>query len=374
VRVLTVLGTRPEIIRLSLVTRLLDEHVEHVLVHTGQNYDDRLNGLFFRELRLREPDVYLNVKGAGFGEQAGRILAAIEPVLHERRPDRLLILGDTNSGLAAIVARRLGIPVYHMEAGNRCYDDRVPEEINRRVIDHVSTVLMPYTERSRENLLREGIPGHRIFTTGNPIKQVIDAYAADVAASRVLGELGVEPGRYFVVTLHRAENVDDEARLRRYLDALARLSATYGFPVVCSLHPRTRSRIERFGIDDAAAGLRFVEPLGFFDFVRLEQSAFCLLSDSGTVQEEACLFGVPNVTLRDVTERPETLDCGSNILSGSDPADVERCVAAVTALGGGWVPPREYVQPLVAETVFRIVTGYRAPDAAELEWRAGTRA
>ena len=373
-KIMTVLGTRPEIIRLSRVIALLDEHAgAHVLVHTGQNYDERLNGLFFRELDVRPPDVAMNVRGAGFGDQAGQILARIEPILLEHRPDRLLILGDTNSGLTAIVARRLGIPVYHMEAGNRCYDDRVPEEVNRRIIDHCSTVLMPYTERSRENLLREGIEGHRIYVVGNPIHQVIERHAGGIDASRALETLGVEAGQFFLVTMHRAENVDREDTLRALVEALARLHERFGHPVVCSFHPRTRARVEAFGVDIARAGLRFLEPLGFLDFIRLERSAFCVLSDSGTVQEEACLFRVPYVTLREVTERPETVDCGSNLLAGSDPDAIVRHVTLVTGQPTAWEPPVEYTAPLVAETVVRILLGFRRGDAAEDEWRRRLR-
>jgi UDP-N-acetylglucosamine 2-epimerase (non-hydrolysing) len=374
-KIMTILGTRPEIIRLSLVIPLLDRFCQQVLVHTGQNYDDRLSQVFFDELGVRRPDVHMGVRAATFGGQIGQILEHSEALLLEHRPDRLLILGDTNSGLAAIIARRLGIPVYHMEAGNRCYDDRVPEEVNRRVIDHSSSVLMPYTNRSRENLLAEGFPGNRVYVIGNPIKQVIDKFSEKIAASAALEQLGLERGKFFLVTLHRAENVDLESRLRSLLDGLALLHEEFRFPVVCSLHPRTRSKMEACGIDLKRAGLTFLEPLGFFDFVRLEQSAFCLLSDSGTVQEEACIFGVPNVTLRDVTERPETLDCGSNILCGAMPDDVQRAVRMVTAQSNRWSPPEEYVAPAVAETVCRILLGYRLPDTAELEWhrRLGTQ-
>jgi UDP-N-acetylglucosamine 2-epimerase (non-hydrolysing) len=373
-KIMTVLGTRPEIIRLSRIIALLDAHAgSHILVHTGQNYDERLNGLFFRELGVRPPDVALDVRGAGFGEQAGQILARIEPILRQQRPDRLLVLGDTNSGLTAIVARRLGIPVYHMEAGNRCYDDRVPEEVNRRVIDHCSTVLMPYTERSRENLLREGIDGHRIYVIGNPIHQVIEHHAEQIARSTALEALGVEAQRFFLVTMHRAENVDREDTLRALVEALARLHQTFGHPVICSFHPRTRARVDAFGVDIARAGLRFLDPLGFLDFIKLERSAFCVLSDSGTVQEEACLFGVPNVTLREVTERPETIDCGSNLLAGSDPEAIVAHVRMVTAESTAWRPPVEYTAPLVAETVVRIALGFRRGDAAEDEWRRALR-
>lgn len=371
-RVMTVLGTRPEIIRLSRVIPLLDELAEHVVVHTGQNYDERLDAIFFRELGVRAPDVNLGATG-GFGEQVGAILAGTERLLREHRPDRLLVLGDTNSGLAAIVARRLGVPVYHMEAGNRCYDDRVPEEVNRRLIDHSSTVLLPYTNRSRENLLREGIPGERIYVTGNPIKQVIDHYAGPIAASDVLSRMQLEAGKYFLVTMHRAENVDSELRLRGLLQVLASLRTDFGHPVIVSVHPRTASRIAQFGIDLTASGLQLMQPLGFFDFIKLEQSAFCCISDSGTVQEEACIFGVPNVTIRDVTERPETVECGSNILAGTAPESVERAVRMATRVAPAWHAPAEYLETGVAETTCRIVTNYRPPDRAEVEWASGVR-
>lgn len=369
-KVMTILGTRPEIIRLSLIIKLLDERAErHVLIHTGQNYDDRLSELFFRELEVRAPDAFLGVRGSGFGEQAGQIMARIEPLLLEHRPDRLLILGDTNSGLTAVVARRLGIPVYHLEAGNRCYDDRVPEEINRRVIDHSSSVLMPYTNRSRENLLREGFPGERVYVTGNPIKEVIDHHARRITKSSALANLGLNEKRYFLVTLHRAENVDVEERLRSLVEALALLHKRYGYPVICSLHPRTRHKAASFGVNLQQSGIRFLEPLGFFDFVRLEQSAFCLLSDSGTVQEEACIFGVPNVTIRDVTERPETIECGSNVLAGCDPQQILPLVELVTGAPCAWQPPVEYLAKQVAATVCRLLLGFHLPDLAEQAWR-----
>ena len=373
-KVMTILGTRPEIIRLSGIIPLLDRHAEHVLVHTGQNYDDRLSRIFFEDLGVREPDVRMGVRADSFSGQIGQILERSEALLLEHRPDRLLILGDTNSGISAIVARRLGIPVFHMEAGNRCFDDRVPEEVNRRVIDHSSSVLMPYTNRSRENLLREGIRADRIFVTGNPIKEVIDRYKDKIAASHALSETGVEEGKYFLATMHRAENVDVEMRLRGLIEGLGRLHGRYGFPVICSLHPRTRARVKKYLVEAGSTELRFMEPLRFFDFIRLEQSAFCLLTDSGTVQEEACLFGVPNVTIRDVTERPETVECGSNVLTGTDPGTIERMVDLATSLRGKWQPPPEYLSANVADTVCRILLGYFTPDPAEMEWRTGLRA
>lgn len=369
-KVMTLFGTRPEIIRLSRVIERLDGFCEQVLVHTGQNYDPALSDVFFRELALRRPDEHLGIVATGFAEQAGCILQRAGAVLDAHRPDRLLILGDTNSGLAAIAAARMGIPVYHMEAGNRCYDDRVPEEVNRRVIDHCSTVLMPYTERSRANLLREGIAGERIFVIGNPIKEVIDAFAPQIGSSRILESLELQRQGYFLVTMHRAENVDVESRLRDLVEGLRRLHQAHGRPVICSFHPRTRSKVEAFGVDVTTPGLRFVEPFGFFDFIRLEQQAFCTLSDSGTVQEETCLFRVPNVTIRDVTERPETVECGSNYLSGTAPDEIVRAVGLVTSTPARWTPPREYLADDVAATVCKIVTGYRTPDLAEVSWQA----
>jgi UDP-N-acetylglucosamine 2-epimerase (non-hydrolysing) len=367
-RIMTVLGTRPEIIRLSRIIPILDEHSNHILVHTGQNYDDRLNRIFFEEMGVRSPDVNLGIRADSFGGQIGQILERCEKLFLQHRPDRLLILGDTNSGLCAVVARRLGLPVYHMEAGNRCYDDRVPEEVNRRVIDHSSTVLMPYTHRSKENLIREGIAGEQVFVTGNPIKQVIDHYQTGIDSSKALEVLGVKPGQYFLVTMHRAENVDVEVRLRNLIDAIGMLHRDYGFPVICSFHPRTRAKVNGFGVDIERAGLRFIEPLGFFDFIRLEKSAFCLLSDSGTVQEEACIFNVPNVTIRDVTERPETVECGSNILSGVDPEKILQQVHLVSDDRRPWLPPEEYVRANVSSTVCRILLSFKLPDPAGLSW------
>lgn len=371
-KILTILGTRPEIIRLSHIVRILDREAEHVLVHTGQNYDAKLSDQFFEELDVRRPDEHFNVRESGMGAQIGRILEGTETVLRKHRPDRLLILGDTNSALSALIARRLGVPVYHMEAGNRCFDDRVPEEINRRVVDHCSSVLMPYTERSRANLLAEGIDGQRIFVTGNPIKDIMDAHRDRVASSRVLAEGALNARGYFLATFHRAENVDHEQRLRSLLEAFTTLHRQYSMPVVCSVHPRTRAKIEAFGLS-TGDGLRLAEPFGFADFLALEANAFCTLSDSGTVQEEACIMGVPNVTIRDVTERPETLECGSNILAGATVGGIVAAVAAATRAGRTWTAPAEYLKSGVANIVCGIVLGHRAPDLAELEWREGLR-
>jgi UDP-N-acetylglucosamine 2-epimerase (non-hydrolysing) len=356
-KILTLFGTRPEIIRLSAVIRAIDPFCTQRLVHTGQNYDPQLSDVFFRELGVRAPDVHLDVGAAGgFSAQAAAIIARAGDVIERERPDRVLILGDTTSGLAAIVAARLGIPVYHMEAGNRCYDDRVPEEVNRRVIDHSSTVLMPYTERSKDNLVREGIERERIFVTGNPIFEVLEHHRAAIDASPVLEQLGVSPRGYLLVTMHRAENVDDPGRLSRLIEGLSAAGGREKVPVLVSVHPRTADRMRHFNV--RAEGLRLLEPFGFFDFVKLEKHARAVLSDSGTVQEECAIFGVPNVTLRDVTERAETVECGSNILSGSEPADVLRALAVALGTPGDWSAPREYLVPHVSRTVAKIVLGY----------------
>jgi UDP-N-acetylglucosamine 2-epimerase (non-hydrolysing) len=360
-KIVTVLGTRPEIIRLSRVIEQLDRNCSHILVHTGQNFDRNLSDIFFDELVVRKPDYYLKVRGAGFGEQVAGILKETEAVLMKERPDRLLILGDTNSSLCSIVAKRLGIPVYHMEAGNRCYDDRVPEEVNRRIIDHSSDILLPYTERSRANLIREGIRGDRILVTGNPILEVINHYQDRIDSSGIFRELKIKKGRYFLVTIHRAENVDIGPRLCEILTALTLLREQYAVPVICSLHPRTRDKIHSFGFKTEGAGILFHEPFGFFDFIRLEQNARCVLSDSGTVQEECCIFHVPNVTLRDVTERPETIECGSNILSGADRDSIRQCVQMVLAKKPAWDAPPEYLNEHVSSTVAKIICGYHHP-------------
>ena len=355
---LTILGTRPEIIRLSLMIERLDALCDHVLVHTGQNYDERLSDVFFRELRVRAPDRYLGVRGTSAGEQIAEIIAASEKVLIDANPDRLLVLGDTNSALSAFVAKRLGIPVYHLEAGNRCFDDRVPEEVNRRVIDHSSDVLLPYTNRSRDNLLREGIASHRIYVVGNPIAEVLSRHEDSILASRVHDDLGLEKEHYFLVTMHRQENVDVESRLRSLVTAMSLLAAEYGLPVICSLHPRTANRLQEFGMTPDDPLVRLVPPFGLFDFLAMERSARCVLSDSGTVQEECAILGVANITIRDTTERPETLECGSNMLSGIAPDAILRCAETVLSDRSRWLPPPEYLKENVSATVARIVLGH----------------
>lgn len=357
-KVVTILGTRPEIIRLSRVIEKLDSLCEHRLIHTGQNFDTKLSDVFFNQLGVRTPDYYMGLKAASFGEQIGQIIAESEKILKVEKPDRVLLLGDTNSALAAIVAKRMGIPVFHMEAGNRCYDDRVPEEVNRRIIDHSSDVLMPYTERSRQNLLREGIAGERIYVTGNPILEVIQHYESQICQSTILSELELSKDNYFLVTMHRAENVDHPLRLQELTKALEEIQTKYQMPVIVSTHPHTRIRMRELGLNPEHQQTRFLDPFGFFDFITLERNAFCVISDSGTVQEECAIFGIPNVTIRDVTERPETLECGSNMLSGADSRMVNQCVQTVLSQKQSWHPPQEYLEENVSSKVMKIVLGY----------------
>lgn len=357
-KVITILGTRPEIIRLSRVIPVLDKYCDHIVVHTGQNYDKNLNDIFFTDLKLRQPDIILDSKSDGAMEQVGKILSGCEKIFQEERPDRILILGDTNSALSAIVAKRMGIPVFHMEAGNRCYDDRVPEEVNRRIVDHSSDILLPYTERSRANLLKEGIQGEKIYVTGNPILEVLNYYQEQIDGSETLEKLGLTKGKYFLVTLHRTENVDDSTRLEKYIASFSKIYEKYRMPIVCSVHPRTKSQLAKQNKSLDIEGIVSLDPMGLFDFVHLEKNAFCLLSDSGTVQEECALFNVPNITLRDVTERPETIEAGSNFIASCDPEMILKAVEYATSETSKWNAPSEYLVDNVSNIVARIVLGY----------------
>ncbi|MBC7796215.1 MAG: UDP-N-acetylglucosamine 2-epimerase (non-hydrolyzing) [Pyrinomonadaceae bacterium] len=357
-KVLTIFGTRPEIIRLSLLMKLLDQHAEHTTIHTGQNYTESLSDIFLRDLKVRTPNYHLDLNAKGFGEQVGQILTKVDAILEETKPEKIVILGDTNSALTAIVAARRGIPVFHLEAGNRCYDNRVPEEVNRRIIDHASTILLPYTERSKENLVREGIERERIYVTGNPIYEVLQSHNEQIEASDVLQTLNVRPYEYFLVTLHRAENVDLPERLKSLMKGLQLVVEKYKKPMLISLHPRTASKLELFGLKPNSDKIKLLEPLGFFDFVKLEKNAQAVLTDSGTVQEECSIFKIPNVTLRDVTERPETIEAGSNILCGANEQTMLKAVEIAISQPTNWVAPREYTVENVAHTVLKIVLGY----------------
>jgi UDP-N-acetylglucosamine 2-epimerase (non-hydrolysing) len=350
-KLLTITGTRPELIRLSVIIPKLDAVCNQIIVHTGQNYDKNLNDIFFSQLGLRKQDYSLNAKGS-LSEQMSYIWTGMERVIEEEKPDKVLVLGDTNSSLGAIIAKRMGIPVYHMEAGNRCYDDRVPEEVNRRLIDHSSDILLPYTESSRRNLLREGIEANRIYVSGNPIYEVIKHYENGVNSIPPI------KNPYILATLHRTETVEVEDRLRKALKGLELVSKEFNLPIILSLHPHTRKKIIDFGIEiDKCIGL--LEPMGFFEFISLEKNAFCVLSDSGTVCEETSIFGVPCVTMRDSTERPETLDCGSNILSGIETENILQCAKIAINNKGKWNPPEEYLRENVSDTIVKIVCSYR---------------
>ena len=358
-KVMTVVGTRPELIRLSLVFRRMQSAgIDHHLVHTGQNYDPRLSDIFFSELELPEPDAYLHVRSERVGEQIGAIVARSEAALLEFRPDALLILGDTNSGLSAIPAARHDVPIFHMEAGNRCFDWSVPEEKNRKLIDHISTWLLPYTPRSREYLLDEGLDPQRIMVSGNPITDILEHFRPRWEASEVLDRLELEPDGYVLVTAHRQESVDVPARLRVICEGLNGVARELAVPVVWSVHPRTRGKLAALDLDlDPRVQLH--DPFGFADFVRLESCARCVVSDSGTVQEECSLLKIPAVTCRDTTERPETVECGSNVLSGvRRPERILECVRLMVAGSRDWVSP--YEGPLhrdVADKVVKFLVG-----------------
>jgi UDP-N-acetylglucosamine 2-epimerase (non-hydrolysing) len=358
-RILTVVGTRPELIRLSLVFREMERAgIENHLVHTGQNYDPRLSDIFFEELELPAPDVYLGIREDRVGAQIGAVIARSEEVLLDVRPDALLILGDTNSGLSAIAAGRHDVPIFHMEAGNRCFDWSVPEEKNRKLIDHISTYLLPYTQRSREYLLAEGLAADRVFTSGNPITDILEHFRPRWEASDILERTGLEDGGYALVTAHRQESVDVPERLRVICDGIGMVARDLDLPVVFSVHPRTRGKLEQLGIE-LDPRIQLHEPFGFNDFVRLEAGARVVITDSGTVQEECSLLMVPAVTCRDTTERPETVECGSNVLSGvRDAAHMLACVRAMVTGEADWQSP--YDGPLhrgVAGKVVKYLVG-----------------
>ncbi len=357
-KVVTIFGTRPEIIRLSPILKILDRHCEHITVHTGQNFDESLSDIFITDLEVRTPDFHFGIKSKNFGDQIGQILSKTDELLEQEKPDKILILGDTNSALSAIIAARRGIPVFHMEAGNRCFDNRVPEEVNRRIIDHSSTILLPYTERSRENLVSEGIERERIFVTGNPIKEVLDIFAEKINESDCLEKFQVEQSEYFLVTLHRAENVDQPERLKIIFEGFDKIVKKFDKQMLISLHPRTREKLLKFDLKPKSKKIKLLEPLGFFDFVKLEKNALAVLTDSGTVQEECAIFGVPNITLRDVTERPETIECGSNILSGADSNSIINAIELAISQPYNWTAPKEYLVENVAQIVSKIVLGY----------------
>ena len=324
-KVVTVVGTRPEIIRLSRLIPRLDQFVDHILVHTGQNFDFQLSDVFFRDLGLRKPDYFLNVDSTSFGTVMAETLKGSEEIFRREKPDAVMILGDTNSSVAALVAERMHIPVYHMEAGNRSFDNNVPEELNRRMVDHISSFNLPYTDYSVRNLLREGVHPRFIQKTGSPVLEIFEHYKQQIRNSHVLEEVSLSSKEFFLASIHRQENVDSEDRLRLLLEALEGVSERWKLPVLLSVHPRTRKRFVEFGISESA-NLIFHEPFGYFDYAKLQLEAQCVLSDSGTVSEESSVMGFPGVSLRSSMERPEALETGSTTLAGLSPDSV---IAAV---------------------------------------------
>lgn len=357
-KIMTILGTRPEIIRLSLVMKKLDQFADkHIIVHTGQNFTTTLNDIFFEQLHLRRPDYILSDRQQSLGEQLSRMFLELEKIFMKERPDKVLVLGDTNSSLGAILAERMGIPVVHMEAGNRCFDWNVPEEINRRMIDSISSYNLPYTQNSKENLLRDGIASKQIMLSGNPIYEVLENYKTQIDANDILKKLQLEKKDYFLVTIHRAENVDNAESFIEIIKGLNLVAETFQKRMICSLHPRTKSKLNQASNIGIHPLLEFYEPFGFFEFVKLEKSAFCVLTDSGTVQEECCIYHIPTVTVRTTTERPETVDCGSNMVSGIDQKNILKAVKVMTKQPLNWKCPDGYLDKNVSERVVKFILG-----------------
>lgn len=351
-KVMTIVGTRPEVIKLCRVIHTLDAHVRHVLVHTGQNHDYELNQVFFEQLEIRKPDHFLNVAAANLGEMIGNILARAYDVMVLERPDALLLLGDTNSCLAAIMAKRLKIPVFHMEAGNRCFDQRVPEEINRKIVDHVSDINLTYSDHARDYLLREGLAPERVIKTGSPMNEVLHHYQSNIQQSSVLTTLQLKPGEYFVVSAHREENVDSESHFRKLVDLLMGVSETYGKRIVFSVHPRTRARIDS-GKISLPSSITLHKPFGFFDYVTLQCRARAVISDSGTITEESSILNFPAVNIREVHERPEGMEEGAVMMTG---LDRERVLHALSILE---------TQPRGEQRALRIVRDYDVTNVSE---------
>ena len=328
-KVMTIVGTRPEMIKLSRVIAELNDRFQHILVHTGQNYADELSRVFFQDLEIREPDYYLDAAGTTAADTIAQVISKIDPVLEKEAPDAVLLYGDTNSCLAAIAAKRRRIPVFHMEAGNRCFDERVPEEINRRIIDHISDINMPLTEHGRRYLIAEGIRPETIIKTGSCMQEVLEYYAPKINASEVLKRLKLKPGGYFMVSAHREENVDSPERLQALLDSLSALVNAHDLPVVFSVHPRTQKRLDEMTHHKMDARIQFMKALGFLDYIQLQKQARCVISDSGTIAEESSLLGFPAVTVRQAHERPEAMDEGVLVMSDLEPGQLTAAVALV---------------------------------------------
>ena len=359
-KVLTLVGTRPELIKLSRVIPLLDKYTDHIFVHTGQNYSDQLNSIFFEQMKIRLPDVVLNVASDTAMKSIAQILEQTDSVLDQVRPDAVLVLGDTNSALAVIAAKRRKIPVFHLEAGNRAFDERTPEEINRRIVDHTSDINMTYSQHAKQNLVSEGLSVDRIFCVGSPMKEIFDHYGSQIDSSEILSSLNLSAKKYFLVSLHREENVDDPKKFDQLLDSIEAIANKFKLPVVFSTHPRTRERLNSTSRDKSSL-IRFVDALGFFDYVKLQRSAFCVISDSGTLTEEASLLSFPAVTLRESHERPEGTDVGTLVMSGSDSQSL---ISAVEIAYGQYqsstspTPVADYMVSDFSWRVLKIITSY----------------
>jgi UDP-N-acetylglucosamine 2-epimerase (non-hydrolysing) len=359
-KVVTIVGTRPEIIRLAECIKKCDQVFNHILVHTGQNYDYTLNQIFFDDLELRQPDYFLNVVGNDLGETIGNIIAKSFKILSEEMPDAILVLGDTNSVLCTIAAKRLKIPIFHMEAGNRCFDQNVPEEINRKISDHISDINIAYTEHSRRYLLSEGFRKDHVFVCGSPLREVLNKYMTNIDQSNIVDKLGFEKGRYIVVSAHREENIDIKNHFEILCESLNAVANEYRLPIIFSTHPRTRKRIESKNISFHPL-IQNVEPLGFFDYVALQKNAFIVLSDSGTISEESAMCRFPAVSIRTSTERPEAVDAGTIVLGGISKDEILNAIDVVTkmnASGEKGELPKEYDITNCSERIIRLIQSY----------------
>ena len=359
-KLMTIIGTRPEIIRLSAVMKCADKYFDHIIVHTGQNYDYTLNQVFFEDLELRAPDYYLDSVGADLGETMGNIIAKSYQVMVKEKPDAVLLLGDTNSALSAISAKRLKIPIFHMEAGNRCWDWNVSEMINRKIVDHISDINLPYTEHSRRYLISEGIDGKTVFVTGSPMREVLEEYKDKIDASDVLSRLGLEGGKFFLVSAHREENIDNEENFMSLMTAINNIAEKYQMPVIYSTHPRSMKFIEKrkFKFHPLVQNLK---PFGFMDYNKLQKTSYCVLSDSGTLSEESAMLGFSGVLLRTSTERPEVLDKGSVVIGGIKTQDVERAIELSVSMRENnepYVMAEDYADTNVSVKVVKLVQSY----------------
>lgn len=371
-KVMTIVGTRPELIRLSKTIALLDRYFDHTLVHTGQNYDYELNGIFFDDLGIRAPDHYLNAAGGTAAETIGNVIIAADKVLADVKPDALLILGDTNSCLAAIPAKRRRVAIFHMEAGNRCFDQRVPEETNRRIVDSISDINMPYSAIARQYLLREGFPPDQIVVTGSPMREILDSHRAKIDGSDVVSRLGLTPEAYFVVSAHREENVDSDATFARLVNVVNKVAERYGQPIIFSTHPRTRKRLEATGVALHPL-VQALKPLGFSDYVKLQMMARATLSDSGTISEESAILNFPALNIREVHERPEAMEEAAVIMTGLDADRVLGGLAIIADQPRGDTRllelPHDYAPKNVSEKVLRIIQSYTG-FVNRVVWRA----